>query len=55
MYRVHRNTSKKEFMTSYDASLSKFNAFNASGGADKSKPLSDAEDAAHVSHSNQQL
>ena len=47
-YRVHRNRSKKEFMTSYDASLSKF---NAGGGADKSKPLSDAEVAAHLSHS----
>ena len=38
-------------MMSYDASLSKFNAFNASGGADTSKPLSDAEVSAHLSHS----
>lgn len=47
-YRVHRNKSKKEFMTSYDASLSKF---HAGGGADRSKPLADGEVAAHLSHS----
>lgn len=47
-YRVHRNKSKKEFMSSYDASLSKF---NAGGGADRSKPLADGEVAAHLSHS----
>lgn len=47
-YRVHRTKSKKEFMTCYDASLSKF---KAGSGADRGKPLADGEVAAHLSHS----
>ena len=46
-YRVHRTKSKKEFMASYDASLSKFKA----GGSNKNNELADGEVAAHLSHS----
>lgn len=44
-YRVHRVKSKQEFMSSYEASLNKFQV----GGMDKVKTLSNGEVAAHLS------
>jgi len=46
-YRLHRNKSKKEFMSSYDASLKKIR----SGGVDRNSPLSDGQVAAHLTFS----
>lgn len=46
-YRLHRTKSKKDFMSSYDASLKKFR----SGGVDRNSSLSDGQVAAHLSFS----
>ena len=48
-YRLHRNKSKKEFMSSYKASLAKF---QASGVGDDVKSLASGEVAAHLTHSS---
>jgi SHAQKYF class myb-like DNA-binding protein len=45
-YRVHRNKSKQEFMSSYEVSLKKFK----NGDMDNVKSLTDGEVAAHLSH-----
>ena len=47
-YRLHRQKSKKEFMSSYDASVTKFN----SSGVDSIKSLASGEVAAHLTYSS---
>ena len=47
-YRLHRAKSKKEFLSSYEASL---RAFQGNGGAHGTKSLAGGEVAAHLSYS----
>jgi SHAQKYF class myb-like DNA-binding protein len=47
-YRVHRNKSKQEFMSSYEVTLKKFK----NGDMDNVKSLADGEVAAHLSHAS---
>lgn len=50
-YRLHRAKSKKEFISSYEASLRKF---QSQGGVDAAGAIAGGEVAAHLTYSNQE-